>query len=139
MWFGRLTVLCSNWRYGSFPPAGALRLPKLIIGPGLLVGSGNVLNLAGPAGILVSFALVGVIVFFVMYTKQVYCLFEIPLRLLICRYQGNHPASSSQSPAPSPNMLDVLQTTLWHSHSAGVTSIPESLFLQTNITPSLLW
>lgn len=37
-----------------------------IIGPGLLVGSGNALHLAGPAGILISFALVGLIVFFVM-------------------------------------------------------------------------
>lgn len=38
-----------------------------IIGPGLLVGSGNALHLAGPAGILISFILVGIIVFFVMY------------------------------------------------------------------------
>ncbi|KAF2499706.1 amino acid permease [Lophium mytilinum] len=37
-----------------------------IIGPGLLVGSGNALHLAGPAGILISFCLVGIIVFFVM-------------------------------------------------------------------------
>ncbi|KAL7269371.1 hypothetical protein RUND412_007975 [Rhizina undulata] len=37
-----------------------------IIGPGLLVGSGNALHLAGPAGILISFTLVGIIVFFVM-------------------------------------------------------------------------
>lgn len=37
-----------------------------IIGPGLLVGSGNALRLAGPAGILISFILVGIIVFFVM-------------------------------------------------------------------------
>lgn len=37
-----------------------------IIGPGLLVGSGNALKLAGPAGILISFILVGIIVFFVM-------------------------------------------------------------------------
>jgi yeast amino acid transporter len=37
-----------------------------IIGPGLLVGSGNALRLAGPGGILISFALVGIIVFFVM-------------------------------------------------------------------------
>ncbi|PGH20044.1 hypothetical protein AJ80_03694 [Polytolypa hystricis UAMH7299] len=37
-----------------------------IIGPGLLVGSGNALNLAGPAGILISFSIVGVIVYFVM-------------------------------------------------------------------------
>ncbi|KAF2114596.1 amino acid permease [Lophiotrema nucula] len=37
-----------------------------IIGPGLLVGSGNALRLAGPAGILISFSLVGIIVFFVM-------------------------------------------------------------------------
>ena len=37
-----------------------------IIGPGLLVGSGNALKLAGPAGILISFSLVGIIVFFVM-------------------------------------------------------------------------
>ncbi|PGH10720.1 hypothetical protein AJ79_05311 [Helicocarpus griseus UAMH5409] len=37
-----------------------------IIGPGLLVGSGNALHLGGPAGILISFALVGIIVFFVM-------------------------------------------------------------------------
>jgi amino acid transporter len=38
-----------------------------IIGPGLLVGSGNALHLAGPAGVLISFSLVGIIVFFVMY------------------------------------------------------------------------
>lgn len=38
-----------------------------IIGPGLLVGSGNALTLAGPAGILISFILVGLIVFFVMW------------------------------------------------------------------------
>ena len=37
-----------------------------IIGPGLLVGSGNALHLAGPAGIIISFLLVGIIVFFVM-------------------------------------------------------------------------
>ncbi|KAI1934701.1 hypothetical protein LOZ12_006124 [Ophidiomyces ophidiicola] len=37
-----------------------------IIGPGLLVGSGNALHLAGPAGILISFSFVGIIVFFVM-------------------------------------------------------------------------
>ena len=37
-----------------------------IIGPGLLVGSGNALHQAGPAGILISFSLVGIIVFFVM-------------------------------------------------------------------------
>lgn len=37
-----------------------------IIGPGLLVGSGNALRLAGPGGILISFSLVGIIVFFVM-------------------------------------------------------------------------
>ncbi|KAL1983279.1 hypothetical protein VTN96DRAFT_301 [Rasamsonia emersonii] len=37
-----------------------------IIGPGLLVGSGNALHVAGPAGILISFSLVGIIVFFVM-------------------------------------------------------------------------
>ncbi|KAL8755942.1 MAG: hypothetical protein Q9184_004654 [Pyrenodesmia sp. 2 TL-2023] len=37
-----------------------------IIGPGLFVGSGNALRLAGPAGILISFSLVGIIVFFVM-------------------------------------------------------------------------
>lgn len=42
-----------------------------IIGPGLLVGSGNALHLAGPAGVLISFALVGVIVFFVMYVHGV--------------------------------------------------------------------
>lgn len=38
-----------------------------IIGPGLLVGSGNALSEGGPAGILISFSLVGIIVFFVMY------------------------------------------------------------------------
>lgn len=37
-----------------------------IIGPGLLVGSGNALHLAGPGGTLISFSLVGIIVFFVM-------------------------------------------------------------------------
>ncbi|RJE21679.1 hypothetical protein PHISCL_05980 [Aspergillus sclerotialis] len=37
-----------------------------IIGPGLLVGSGNALSQGGPAGVLISFALVGIIVFFVM-------------------------------------------------------------------------
>ncbi|GES58626.1 amino acid permease [Aspergillus terreus] len=37
-----------------------------IIGPGLLVGSGNALNKGGPAGILISFSLVGCIVYFVM-------------------------------------------------------------------------
>lgn len=37
-----------------------------IIGPGLFVGSGNALHLAGPAGIIISFSLVGIIVFFVM-------------------------------------------------------------------------
>lgn len=40
-----------------------------IIGPGLLVGSGNALHLAGPAGILISFILVGIIVFFVMLVR----------------------------------------------------------------------
>ncbi|KAL8871415.1 MAG: hypothetical protein Q9174_002745 [Haloplaca sp. 1 TL-2023] len=37
-----------------------------IIGPGLFVGSGNALHIAGPAGVLISFSLVGIIVFFVM-------------------------------------------------------------------------
>jgi len=37
-----------------------------IIGPGLFVGSGNALYLAGLGGILISFSLVGIIVFFVM-------------------------------------------------------------------------
>ncbi|RPA81683.1 general amino acid permease AGP3 [Ascobolus immersus RN42] len=37
-----------------------------IIGPGLLVGSGNALKLAGPGGVLISFSLVGIIVYFVM-------------------------------------------------------------------------
>ncbi|KAL8706513.1 MAG: hypothetical protein Q9201_000445 [Fulgogasparrea decipioides] len=37
-----------------------------IIGPGLFVGSGNALHLAGPGGILISFSLVGIIVFLVM-------------------------------------------------------------------------
>ncbi|KAA8650252.1 amino acid permease [Aspergillus tanneri] len=37
-----------------------------IIGPGLLVGSGNALSKGGPAGCLISFGLVGIIVFFVM-------------------------------------------------------------------------
>ncbi|KAL8822387.1 MAG: hypothetical protein Q9191_006877 [Dirinaria sp. TL-2023a] len=37
-----------------------------IIGPGLFVGSGNALHLAGPGGIIISFSLVGIIVFFVM-------------------------------------------------------------------------
>lgn len=46
-----------------------------IIGPGLLVGSGNALHLAGPAGILISFSLVGLIVFFVMYTDLPFAFF----------------------------------------------------------------
>jgi amino acid transporter len=37
-----------------------------IIGPGLLVGSGNVFHLAGTAGILISFILVGLIVYFII-------------------------------------------------------------------------
>ncbi|KAJ5640141.1 uncharacterized protein N7484_008003 [Penicillium longicatenatum] len=37
-----------------------------IIGPGLLVSSGNALHEGGPAGSLISFSLVGIIVFFVM-------------------------------------------------------------------------
>ncbi|KAM5485565.1 hypothetical protein McanCB56680_001866 [Microsporum canis] len=37
-----------------------------IIGPGLLVGSGNALHVAGPAGIIISFTLVGILVFFIM-------------------------------------------------------------------------
>ena len=37
-----------------------------VIGPGLFIGSGSALHLAGPAGILISFSLVGIIVFFVM-------------------------------------------------------------------------
>ncbi|KAJ5624829.1 hypothetical protein N7510_001138 [Penicillium lagena] len=37
-----------------------------IIGPGLLVGSGTALNEGGPGGVLISFSLVGIIVFFVM-------------------------------------------------------------------------
>lgn len=44
----------------SFHSAGG------IIGPGLLVGSGSALAQAGPAGSLLAFALVGLIVFFVM-------------------------------------------------------------------------
>lgn len=42
-----------------------------IIGPGLLVGSGNALSQGGPAGVLISFALVGIIVFFVMYVCRI--------------------------------------------------------------------
>jgi amino acid transporter len=38
-----------------------------IIGPGLLVGSGNALHNGGPAGVLIRFSLVGIIVFFVMH------------------------------------------------------------------------
>ncbi|KAM0789327.1 hypothetical protein ACM66B_000163 [Microbotryomycetes sp. NB124-2] len=37
-----------------------------IIGPGLLVGSGNALATAGPAGALIAFIITGIIVFFVM-------------------------------------------------------------------------
>lgn len=37
-----------------------------IIGPGLLVSSGNALHNGGPAGILISFSLVGMIVYNVM-------------------------------------------------------------------------
>ncbi|RDW67277.1 amino acid permease [Aspergillus mulundensis] len=37
-----------------------------IIGPGLLVGSGKAFSEGGPAGVLISFSLVGVIVYFVM-------------------------------------------------------------------------
>ncbi|KAK4057232.1 hypothetical protein OIO90_001727 [Microbotryomycetes sp. JL221] len=37
-----------------------------IIGPGLLVGSGNALATAGPAGALIAFVITGIIVFFVM-------------------------------------------------------------------------
>ncbi|PKY05709.1 hypothetical protein P168DRAFT_309945 [Aspergillus campestris IBT 28561] len=37
-----------------------------IIGPGLLVGSGNAFSEGGPAGVLISFSLVGIIVYFVM-------------------------------------------------------------------------
>lgn len=36
------------------------------------MGSGNALHLAGPAGILISFALVGLIVFFVMHVLSLY-------------------------------------------------------------------
>lgn len=38
-----------------------------IIGPGLLVSSGQAFSEGGPAGSLISFSLVGIIVFFVMY------------------------------------------------------------------------
>lgn len=37
-----------------------------IIGPGLLVGSGNALASAGPVGALIAFAVTGLIIFFVM-------------------------------------------------------------------------
>ncbi|KDN43765.1 putative AGP3-protein of the amino-acid permease family [Tilletiaria anomala UBC 951] len=37
-----------------------------IIGPGLLVGSGNALATAGPAGALIAFAITGLIVYFIM-------------------------------------------------------------------------
>ncbi|OJJ55622.1 hypothetical protein ASPSYDRAFT_92749 [Aspergillus sydowii CBS 593.65] len=37
-----------------------------IIGPGLLVGSGNAFKEGGPAGVLISFSLVGIVVYFVM-------------------------------------------------------------------------
>ncbi|KAK4048237.1 hypothetical protein OIV83_004942 [Microbotryomycetes sp. JL201] len=37
-----------------------------IIGPGLLVGSGNAIATAGPAGALIAFVITGIIVFFVM-------------------------------------------------------------------------
>lgn len=42
-----------------------------IIGPGLLVSSGNALAEGGPAGSLISFSLVGIIVFFVMYEGSI--------------------------------------------------------------------
>ena len=54
-------------------PSGTSEKRKLIyaltpgiIGPGLLVGSGTALNEGGPGGVLISFSLVGIIVFFVM-------------------------------------------------------------------------
>ncbi|KAL4912768.1 amino acid permease/ SLC12A domain-containing protein [Aspergillus aurantiobrunneus] len=37
-----------------------------IIGPGLLVGSGKAFSEGGPAGVLISFSLVGIVVYFVM-------------------------------------------------------------------------
>lgn len=60
-----------------------------IIGPGLFVGSGNALHLAGPAGILISFSLVGIIVFFVMQSLG-------ELATLIVRY----PSRATLSPFP---------------------------------------
>ncbi|KAJ6115352.1 Amino acid/polyamine transporter I [Penicillium sp. IBT 16267x] len=44
-----------------------------IIGPGLLVSSGNALHEGGPAGSLISFSLVGIIVFFVMQSLGEMC------------------------------------------------------------------
>lgn len=41
-----------------------------IIGPGLLVGSGNAFKEGGPAGVLISFSLVGIVVYFVMYASN---------------------------------------------------------------------
>ena len=48
-----------------------LTQPTGIIGPGLLVSSGNALAEGGPAGALISFSLVGIIVFFVMYKIRI--------------------------------------------------------------------
>ena len=44
-----------------------------IIGPGLLVGSGTALSIAGPLGSLIAFAATGVIVFFVMQSLGEIC------------------------------------------------------------------
>lgn len=41
-----------------------------IIGPGLLVGSGAAFHEGGPAGSLISFSLIGIIVFFVMWVQM---------------------------------------------------------------------
>ncbi|GLI81610.1 hypothetical protein PoHVEF18_009995 [Penicillium ochrochloron] len=56
-----------------------------IIGPGLLVSSGNALHEGGPAGALISFSLVGIIVFFVMIKVIALVVFFI---LAICISSG---------------------------------------------------
>jgi hypothetical protein len=58
-----------NWRlvFNTANPSALYLTYKIgIIGPGLLLSSGNALHEGGPASSLISFSLVGLIVFFVM-------------------------------------------------------------------------
>lgn len=80
-----------------------------IIGPGLFVGSGNALHLAGPGGILISFSLVGIIVFFVMQSlgELATLIVRYPFRATFSPFQAFKSLRTSLASIRSDYMLCV--------------------------------